>query len=322
MHSYSSEQISEFIKQNTQDGACASLAIDAARSELERDTTGVLELVSSSLSTLGTLNSESLVAKPTRLSSKSSDQHVCRVVLSQLGGDSSKKRNIAEALCVFRVTVPAEPPVTPAAKPTEAVAKETLSSTAETRRLQIFEGACKVIARHGFGNATMREIAREAGLSVPLMYKYIKDKDDILYLIMTVNMQGMFTFFDNEEFLSGTPEENLIKAVDRYIDYIGENRKYINLVYSETRSLNAENKLKVFDTERAFMKRWQVIIEEGVEQGVFKPVNTELLANLVYFLCTSWALRHWSIGHFPTQEIKDSLHSFILSGLKAEMSES
>lgn len=321
MHSYSSSQIAEFIEQKTHDSACASLAIAAARSELERDTPGVFELVSSSLSTLGPLSPESLVAKPSRLSPKSAAQHVCRVVLSQLGEETSKKRNVAEALCVFRVSAEPESPATPPAKRSDSAAKDTLTSTAETRRLQIFEGACKVIARHGFGNATMREIAREAGLSVPLMYKYIKDKDDILYLIMTVNMQGMFTFFDNDEFLSGTPEENLIKAVDRYIDYIGENRKYINLVYSETRSLNAENKLKVFDTERAFMKRWQTIIEEGVQEGTFKPVNTELLSNLVYFLCTSWALRHWSIGHFPVQEIKDSLHSFILSGLKAEISE-
>ncbi|WP_165821431.1 TetR/AcrR family transcriptional regulator [Falsiruegeria mediterranea] len=225
---------------------------------------------------------------------------------------------MAEALCVFQVKEPEAQDQGADAEKAEKRAntgKDSLSSTAEMRRLQIFEGACKVIARHGFGNSTMREIAREAGLSVPLMYKYIKDKDDILYLIMTVNMQGMFTFFDNQEFNSGSPEENLIRAVDKYIDYIGDNRKYINLVYSETRSLSAENRMKVFDTERDFMRRWQAIIDDGVDKGFFRPVNTELLSNFIYFLCTVWALRHWSIGHFPVDEVKTALHEFVLTGL-------
>ena len=318
MYSYSSAQMADFISKKQSDSAFSSLALEAARHELERECDGELQLITSTVSTLAPPSGESLVAKSTRLSPKGADQQVCRVILSQLAEGSSKKRNVAEALCVFQVKEPAPDTQSSAAEKAEkpaATSKDSLSSTAETRRLQIFEGACKVIARHGFGNATMREIAREAGLSVPLMYKYIKDKDDILYLIMTVNMQGMFTFFDNQEFSSGNPEENLISAVDKYIDYIGENRKYINLVYSETRSLSAENRMKVFDTERDFMRRWQAIIDDGVDKGFFRPVNTELLSNFIYFLCTVWALRHWSIGHFPVDEVKTALHEFVLTGL-------
>ncbi|WP_164658372.1 TetR/AcrR family transcriptional regulator [Tropicibacter sp. Alg240-R139] len=285
---------------------------------MERDCDGELLLITSTVSTLATPSGESLVAKSTRLSTQGADQQVCRVILSQLTEGSSEKRNVAEALCVFQVKKLAlgdQSVVADKAEKAAGAGKESPSSTAEMRRLQIFEGACKVIARHGFGNSTMREIAREAGLSVPLMYKYIKDKDDILYLIMTVNMQGMFTFFDSQEFSSGNADENLISAVDTYIDYIGENRKYINLVYSETRSLSAENRMKVFDTERDFMRRWQAIIDDGVDKGVFRPVNTELLSNFIYFLCTVWALRHWSIGHFPVAEVKTALHEFVLTGL-------
>lgn len=318
MYSYSSAQMADFISKKQSDSAFASLALEAARHELERDCAGQLQLISSTVSALAPPSGESLVAKSTRLSTKDADQQVCRVILSQLTEGSSKKRNVAEALCVFRVAE-ATPEVPSNAKEqadkVAGASKEPLTSTAEMRRLQIFEGACKVIARHGFGNSTMREIAREAGLSVPLMYKYIKDKDDILYLIMTVNMQGMFTFFDNQEFSSSNPDENLISAVDKYIDYIGENRKYINLVYSETRSLSAENRMKVFDTERDFMRRWQAIIDDGVDKGIFRPVNTELLSNFIYFLCTVWALRHWSIGHFPVDDVKVALHEFVLTGL-------
>ncbi len=318
MHSYSSAQMADFISKKQSDSAFSSLALEAARHELERDCGGELLLITSTVSTLAPPSVESLVANPTRLSTKGAEQQVCRVILSQLAEGSSKKRNVAEALCVFQVREAApedRSAVAEKAGKDVVSGKEPLSSTAEMRRLQIFEGACKVIARHGFGNSTMREIAREAGLSVPLMYKYIKDKDDILYLIMTVNMQGMFTFFDSQEFNSGNPDENLISAVDKYIDYIGENRKYINLVYSETRSLSTENRMKVFDTERDFMRRWQAIIDDGVDKGVFRPVNTELLSNFIYFLCTVWALRHWSIGHFPVDEVKTALHEFVLTGL-------
>ena len=63
------------------------------------------------------------------------------------------------------------------------------------------------------------------------------------------------------------------------------------------------------------MGRWKGILDKGVEQKVFRPMNTELMANYLYFLCNVWSLRHWSIGKFPESEIRTSLKALIMDGV-------
>ena len=47
------------------------------------------------------------------------------------------------------------------------------------------------------------------------------------------------------------------------------------------------------------MRLWSDIIEAGIRQGEFTPVDVHLAANLSYFACTVWALRHWSVATGP-----------------------
>jgi AcrR family transcriptional regulator len=50
----------------------------------------------------------------------------------------------------------------------------------EARREQLVEATWRVIARAGMGGATMREIAREAGVSTGLLAHYFSDKEELL----------------------------------------------------------------------------------------------------------------------------------------------
>ncbi len=50
----------------------------------------------------------------------------------------------------------------------------------EARRQLLVEAACRVIARDGIDNVTVRQIAAESGFSSGTLAHYFKDKDDIL----------------------------------------------------------------------------------------------------------------------------------------------
>ncbi|MEM0990002.1 MAG: TetR/AcrR family transcriptional regulator [Pseudomonadota bacterium] len=320
MQVLSASDLEQVIAQDRVDSACFDLALRAARAHLYKEQPGNEQhvqryrLTASSTISFAPIGDGPIHAKVDVLSRKSDAQKVCRVTLSQSQPGSARKLRIAEATCTFMADLIAQETAQPAPAP-EPAPKDALTDTAELRRKQIFDGACRVIARHGFGNATMREIAEEAGLSVSLMYKYIKDKDDILYLITSMSMQSLFDWFETEELQSGPADRNLQKAIYRYIDYIGTNRRYINLVYSESRSLSSEHRAKVFDKERAFTRRWEAIVRRGIAQGQFRPIDPELAANMIYFLCTIWSLRYWNIGKFDEQEVRSALTALIFDGL-------
>lgn len=130
------------------------------------------------------------------------------------------------------------------------------------RRRQIFEAACQVIAEKGFGNASVRGIAERAGMSVPLLYKHIRDKNDILELITSESMRDIMKHFESS-IITGNASEDLQHAIETYIDYINVNRRYINLVYSELRSLDHEHREQIYQIERKFMKHWSSILDQA-----------------------------------------------------------
>jgi len=312
-----------------QGGAFASLAARAVETAIAEQQPGKrAQLVSSNVSSISDTWRGRLSADAVLSARVAPDRQFWRVsILSKIEGAVGSAQPVADVSAVYVLLDDEQvQDQTTALEADSALSESTsgdvgvgqasgLSKKSEKRRRQIFEGACTVIARKGFGNASIREIAQEAGMSVPLMYKHIKDKDEILYLITSECMRDILDYFASAELFSGSSEDNIRHAVDTYIDYIGKNRKYINLVYSETRSLSAEQRTKIFAMERRFMTYWRNLVQMGVSDGSFKPVDPELMANYIYFLCTVWSLRHWSIGHFDEETIKSSLTELILQGL-------
>ena len=53
----------------------------------------------------------------------------------------------------------------------------------KARKRQIFLAACRVLARKSFHQATVKEMALEAGLAAGSIYVYLRSKDDILLLL-------------------------------------------------------------------------------------------------------------------------------------------
>ncbi len=60
----------------------------------------------------------------------------------------------------------------------------------DTRRAQIVEVARRLFARAGYRATTTRELARAAGVSDALMYRYFDGKDDILRAVVDQGIAG------------------------------------------------------------------------------------------------------------------------------------
>jgi AcrR family transcriptional regulator len=189
-------------------------------------------------------------------------------------------------------------------------------ATADARRAQIFRAACEAIARKGYDKTSVREIAAAAGLPIATLYLYVRNKEDILHMITQGLMEDIFRDFRENLSAEGTAGEKLARAIGSYLGYVDRNRKYINLVYRETRSLSRENREKIFAIERDFARLWQEILEEGVAAGEFEIAEPALTAELVYFLCNVWSIRHWTVGRFDGALVRAELTRFALRGIE------
>ena len=187
----------------------------------------------------------------------------------------------------------------------------------EERREKILKAAYEVISQRGYANSSMREIAQAAKVPIATVYLYIKSKEDLLFQISAVLLGDMKEQFRSEIQVHVSPREALAEAIKRYVHYCGVNRRFINLVYREGKSLSDSNRKKIFELDRSFVKLWEAIIVAGKEAGQFEVKSPELAANFIYFLCTIWSLRYWNLRAFSEETICDSIILFAMRALGA-----
>jgi TetR/AcrR family transcriptional regulator len=87
--------------------------------------------------------------------------------------------------------------------------------TAESRRQAVLDTACRVFSQTSYRGATTAEIAREAGISEPILYRHFGSKRD-LYLACLEEAWGSFRAVC-EEALAGDPGKCLGAIGDAYM---------------------------------------------------------------------------------------------------------
>src|SRR3989442_7238101 len=89
----------------------------------------------------------------------------------------------------------------------------------KNRRRQIFEAACRVLARKSFHEATVKEIADEARIAAGSIYVYLQSKDDILFLIaesMVAELSEMLPAI--RERTESDPQRELLEVMRAVLD--------------------------------------------------------------------------------------------------------
>jgi AcrR family transcriptional regulator len=87
--------------------------------------------------------------------------------------------------------------------------------TAEARRQDVLDAACRVFSRSSYRGATTAEIAREAGISEPILYRHFGSKRD-LYLACLDEAWRSFRE-ESERAIATNPEQCLGAIADAYM---------------------------------------------------------------------------------------------------------
>ena len=83
----------------------------------------------------------------------------------------------------------------------------------------ILKAACEVIARRGFHQASIREIARSAGLSLAGLYHYVGGKDELLFLVLDRSLDRLLADLDAALAEARTPELRLLALIRTHLDF-------------------------------------------------------------------------------------------------------
>jgi len=98
------------------------------------------------------------------------------------------------------------------------------------RQRHLLAAAHATFVRLGYDRATIRDIAREAGVAQGLMYNYFRSKDDLLREVFRAGARDVAEALGAAD-ADGTPAEQLERVIRRSFDIVRERRDFWLLNY-------------------------------------------------------------------------------------------
>ena len=173
--------------------------------------------------------------------------------------------------------------------PTDAAQTDTDSLEVRER---IVAGALRLFTEKGYAGTSLREIAEAARTTKPMIYYYFRSKEGLYASTLGDLLQAFADAIDRATLPGDDPCEKLRRFADAYLRYFQSQEPYIAFVVREVFGLGAdimhEFGRNLEERIRARLKR---IVEEGVQQGVFRAGNLDTCTIAIMGILNMFILR-------------------------------
>ncbi|MGB9836096.1 MAG: TetR/AcrR family transcriptional regulator [Candidatus Saccharicenans sp.] len=215
-------------------------------------------------------------------------------------------------------------------KKAQDIRKEIIQTQFKKHMLQAAE---EVILRRGYKAATMDEIAREAGFCKATLYKYFKNKGEILLEIIIQYIDEMKNRVVEIAASADPPELKLKKMIYSLLE-IQLKKANISRLFIQDKNIREfmhrffdpaekENNRELQQAIRNFNARREEIfkaglevIKEGIDRGVFVKTSAEKLLNYVWAVTEGLIhIRFWQDDKLPPDKQTDEVFDFLMNGI-------
>ena len=152
----------------------------------------------------------------------------------------------------------------------------------EARRRQIVETAIRTIATRGYSQASLAEIAREAGISKGVISYHFEGKDELVEEILSRLLREPAEFIKKRVDAHDRAMDRLRAYVTANFDFMKTHRdNYVALVdLWESRASGSGNRFsaEAYGPSRAYLTR---ILEAGHQSGEFRDLDRGTVAPVI-----------------------------------------
>ena len=183
------------------------------------------------------------------------------------------------------------------------------------RTQQIIDAAAQVFREKGYDGATLRDIAKEAGLLPGSLYYHIRSKEELLRLIVEQPIRDLHAHLEEIVASEAAPAQKLAQALAAQLRAFDTHYPYLfvhlhNLLQVDTMHPDMQKRAKRYE---AF---WQQILTQGVKIGEFPlDVDVKVTAFAIIGMC-NWMHRWYrQDGRLSIEEIIQQFSRLVLAGL-------
>jgi TetR/AcrR family transcriptional regulator, cholesterol catabolism regulator len=181
------------------------------------------------------------------------------------------------------------------------------------REREILDAAAKLFSERGYSSTTIRDIGAEAGLNHATTNYYFRGKASVLFAIYQEALDGFFAGLGT---VTGKPDEALAQVVRVAVAAAVHRKDETAVYFQELRWLDQllPPDMVTIVRERQYRFRARVcdIVEDGIAQGMFRPVDPVIAVEAVV------AMARWAYQNDATvgPHAADECAQFVVNGLR------
>ncbi len=176
-------------------------------------------------------------------------------------------------------------------------------SVPERRREQIIEAAVALFSEQGYFQTTIDDICTRIGVGKGLVYRYFKDKNDVLFCALCAVLEK----YKKEDILhlleQVGPLATLRKILAINCSLAQQHTQEVVLAYRSTTDLMPEQRQQIKAIELEIVAQIRKCLEACIGEGLMHPINVKIVAYEYVMFGHTWALKHWALsGDFTPSE--------------------
>jgi AcrR family transcriptional regulator len=173
------------------------------------------------------------------------------------------------------------------------------SADFDLNRETIVRTATRLFAQQGYPGTSMSDLARECGISKPLLYHYVDDKYQLLLEITEGHVSRLAALVGEVGALGLAPPQRLRELIRRFVCEYAQARHDHGVLTQDVKHLETRDRKRVLSKEREVVAAFAATIAEArpelARAALDKPL-TMLLFGMINWMFT-WlrpdgALRH------------------------------
>ncbi|MCJ2030607.1 TetR/AcrR family transcriptional regulator [Methylobacterium sp. J-043] len=179
---------------------------------------------------------------------------------------------------------------------------------------KIIEAVLRLSSRQGFHETSLRDLAKDSGLSMGGLYSYFDNKNTLLVMILTEVAETVEAVLrDVPEGLPEKPVEHLRWLIETHIRLTEAMQPWFVFAYMEAKGFPAPARNLATESELTTERIFSDVLDRGVAQGAFAIENVTLTASLIKPLLQDWYVKRakYRKRGTPIQTYIDGVITFV-----------
>lgn len=165
--------------------------------------------------------------------------------------------------------------------------KEQFEEMRNATREKIHSAAMQLFVHQGFGSTNVQDIADTAGISIGLLYRHYKTKDQLFHELVAYAVEGLkrnITFFETDQ----SPKKLMAQFIDEVYTDLINGKELANLLILINQSLLAgaatasKQYEEIFQVNARLLESTAQLIRKGQQLGEIRSGDAQEMAVFFY----------------------------------------